>query len=91
MKEAASQNEFCLRVGLFMVLGAAEREQILRERDGWLAAREEKLTNLAAAMDVGEWGGEVVRFLRQQTRSERQWIARLERRVRQDLRQKRAS
>jgi DNA-binding PadR family transcriptional regulator len=91
VKEAASQNEFCLRVGLFMVLDTAEREQILRQRDSWLAAREERLNNLAATVDVGGWGGEVVHFLLGQTRSERHWIARMERRVRQHLRQKRAS
>ena len=90
-KEAASQNELCLRVGLFMVLDKTEREQVLRERDGWLARREEKLSKLQAAVDVGDWGGEVVRFLCEQARSEREWIARLRRRVRQDKPQKRAS
>ena len=80
-KEAGSQNEFCLRVGLFMVLDTAARERIMRERDHWLAAREEKLRKLEAAVDVGNWGGEVVRFLRKQARSERSWISRLRRKL----------
>lgn len=90
-KEAASQSEFCLRVGLFMVLDDAARQQILRERDRWLAAREEKLAKLQAAVDVGDWGGEVVQFLRDQTRDESEWIVRLQRKVRRGIKQKRAS
>jgi DNA-binding PadR family transcriptional regulator len=80
-KEAVSQNEFFLRAGLFMVLEKAARERILGERDRWLAAREEKLAKLRGAIDVGQWGGEVVRFLREQTRAERRWISRLRRKV----------
>jgi DNA-binding PadR family transcriptional regulator len=80
-KEAGSQKEFFLRAGLFIVLDAAARERILGERDRWLAAREEKLGKLCAAINVGDWGGEVVRFLREQTRAERRWISRLRRKV----------
>ena len=80
-KEAASQNDFFLRAGLFMVLDKAARERILAERDRWLAAREEKLGRLVSAIDVGQWGGEVVRLLREQTRAERTWISRLQRKI----------
>jgi DNA-binding PadR family transcriptional regulator len=80
-KQAASQNEFFLRAGLFMALGKPARERVLAERDRWLAAREEKLGRLDSAMDVGQWGGEVVRFLQEQTRAERKWISRLQRKV----------
>lgn len=80
-KEAASEHEFFLRVGLFRVLGAATRRQILVERDRWLTDREEKLARLAGAMDVGLWGGEVVRFLRQRIRAELAWIPSLDGKV----------
>lgn len=80
-KEAASQNQFCMRVGLFMALHTAARERILRERDRWLEEREAKLTKVQRAVDVGTWGGEVVRFLREQARAERKWISRLTRKV----------
>ena len=85
-KDAASENAFRLRVGLFAVLDAATRQRILGERDGWLAARLERLAKLQASMDLGEWGGEVVRFLRRQTDSEREWIARLHRSARRESR-----
>jgi hypothetical protein len=63
------------------VLDAAARNRILDERDRWLAAREERLLHLAAAMDLGEWGGEVVRFRRERIRVERKWIARMKKRA----------
>jgi hypothetical protein len=77
----ASENAFHLRVGLFAALDAATCGRILAERDCWLAAREERLARLGAAMDLGAWGGEVVRFRREQIRSERKWIARLKRKA----------
>ena len=77
-KEAASEHEFFLRVGLFPVLDAATRRRILAERDRWLTDREEKLAQLAGAMDVGLRGGEVVRFLRQRIRAELAWILSLD-------------
>jgi DNA-binding PadR family transcriptional regulator len=80
-KEMASENAFHLRVGLFAALDAATRGRILAARDCWLAAREERLARLVAAMDLGLWGGEVVRFRREQTRSERKWLARLKRKA----------
>jgi DNA-binding PadR family transcriptional regulator len=70
-KEIASENAFHLRVGLFAVLDAAARARILAERDRWLAA----------AMDLGHWGSEVVRFLRERIHAERKWISRLRRKA----------
>jgi DNA-binding PadR family transcriptional regulator len=78
-KEAGSEGEFNLRVGLFFALDRGAREQILRERERWLAAREERLANLTQSIDVGVWGGKVVRFLRERVKAERKWIADLER------------
>lgn len=90
-KEAASAGEFGLRVGLFFALDSGTRQRILRERDRWLAAREEKLAKLRDSIDVGVWGGEVVRFLREQVHAERQWIASLERRTKREARGRRNS
>jgi DNA-binding PadR family transcriptional regulator len=80
-KEAASENEFRLRVGLFMALDKDTCKRILNERDTWLAAREERFAKMEENIDLGEWGGEVVRFLREAARAERIWIASLKRKV----------
>lgn len=90
-KEAASASEFNLRVGLFFALDTGTAERILRERRQWLAAREEKLTKLADSIDVGVWGGEVVRFLLAEVSAEREWIASLERRTKREARGRRNS
>jgi DNA-binding PadR family transcriptional regulator len=80
-KDAATDNAFRLRVGLFFALDAAARDRILNARDACLAQSEEKFTNLARAMDLGEWGSEVAQFLRQQVRAERNWIVKLKRKA----------
>jgi DNA-binding PadR family transcriptional regulator len=80
-KDAASENAFRLRVGLFHVLDAGGQKRIVAERDLWLAAREQHLARLAAAMNLGVWGAEVVRFFREETRRERLWIAGLRRKI----------
>lgn len=83
-KEAGSEAEFNLRVGMFFALDRESRERILRERDLWLAAREERLARLIGSIDVGFWGGRVVRFLREQTKAERKWIAGLVRSMKRE-------
>jgi len=80
-KEAASEGEFHLRIGLFFALDPGARQQILQERNRWLVARDERLANLANSIDVGVWGRKVVRFLRERIKAERKWIAGLERSV----------
>ena len=87
-KEAASENAFHLRVGLFEVLDAASQKRIVTERDLWLAARERHLERLAAAMNLGFWGAEVVRFFREETRRERLWIVSLTRKIARRARRK---
>lgn len=42
-------------------------------------------------MELGEWGGEVVRFLCENVRTERIWIASLRRRVERDSKHSKAS
>jgi len=83
-RQALSETEFNLRVGLFTLLDPATRERILAKRDAWLADREEKLARISASVDAGPWGSEVVQFLRERTRSERKWIAALARKSRRD-------
>jgi DNA-binding PadR family transcriptional regulator len=83
-KEAGSESEFNLRVGLFVVLDREARERILRERERWLAAREERLATLTENIDVGMWGGKVVGYLRERVKAERKWIAGLEREVKRE-------
>ena len=76
-KEAASEDAFHLRVGLFAVLDAEARANILAGREDWLEQRGKTLRNLAAAQELGEWGGEVVAYRRRQVESEKKWAARL--------------
>lgn len=80
-KEAASEQSFHLRVGLFSVLDAGTRGAILTARDEWLAAREQRLARLSGALDLGTWGSEVVLFVLDQIRAERKWISHLQRKV----------
>jgi DNA-binding PadR family transcriptional regulator len=80
-KEVSAENGFHLRVGMFNVLNLEACGRILAARDGWLATREQRLARLSGALDLGVWGGEVVRFLRDQIRSERKWISRLKRNI----------
>jgi DNA-binding PadR family transcriptional regulator len=76
-KDAASEDAFHLRVGLFAVLDAGSRERILAGREAWLTERAQKLANLTSAMSLGEWGGKVVEFLRSQAEAEKKWIVEL--------------
>jgi DNA-binding PadR family transcriptional regulator len=80
-KDAASDGQFRLRIGLFFALDVATRERVLGRRDAYLAQRELKYTQLFSVMDLGEWGSEVTKFLRQQVRAERKWISRLKRKA----------
>jgi len=77
--EARSPEEFELRVGLFDFLDAAARDEILARRKKYLEGRGEKLAHLQKAMDLGQFGGEVVRFLREQARAELVWLEHLRR------------
>jgi DNA-binding PadR family transcriptional regulator len=85
-EEAASENGFRLRVGLFDFLNTETRQRILAGRDQFLAGREERLARITAAMDAGPWGSEVVKFFREQVRVEREWIASLGRKAKREIR-----
>ena len=83
-KEASSENEFRVRVGRFSMLERQARENILAERDRWLARRQERLEKLQAtmaAMNADAWGHSVMRFYLSQVRAERKWIAKMTRKA----------
>jgi DNA-binding PadR family transcriptional regulator len=85
-EEATSEAGFRLRVGLFGFLDADTRGRILKVRDEFLAAREERLSRITSSMETGPWGSEVVQFFREQVRVEREWITRLERKAKREIR-----
>jgi DNA-binding PadR family transcriptional regulator len=74
---AASVEEFRIRVGLFPILSPREREEILQNRRAYLAGRDARFEPLQEEMDLGEYGSEVVRFIRQEIKNESTWIERL--------------
>ena len=77
--DAASFGGFITRVGMFDVLEAPVRECIFKQREAYLQGREEKLAGLRQSMDLGIYGGEVVRYLIDQIHTELAWIRRLRR------------
>lgn len=84
--DAASEPAFRLRLGLFPFLESEVqgtifglREKYLERRDGVLAALEEE-------MDLGKFGGEIVRYMRKQIEMEQEWIGHLRRLARAELR-----
>jgi DNA-binding PadR family transcriptional regulator len=77
--DASSAEAFRLRIGLFELLAPPAREEILAARGKYLKAREQRLALLETEMDLGRYGGEVTRFMRQQIRAELAWISRLRR------------
>jgi DNA-binding PadR family transcriptional regulator len=80
-KEAASESEFCLRVGLFAILDRKTRREILDEREAWLSARQQRVVEIAEAVKADRWGAGVMNFLADQIRAERRWIDRLLQRI----------
>ncbi|HUL32549.1 MAG TPA: PadR family transcriptional regulator [Candidatus Eisenbacteria bacterium] len=80
-KDAASSEAFQLRAGLFAVLRPEARSRILELRHNWLATRITRLDNLSYRMELGEWGGEVVAFLRKQVAAERKWVGELQKKA----------
>jgi DNA-binding PadR family transcriptional regulator len=75
----ASMEEFRVRVGLFPILASDVREEILEKREAYLVHRDSRFAPLQKQMDLGEYGPEVVRFIREQIKNELTWIERLRR------------
>jgi DNA-binding PadR family transcriptional regulator len=89
--EAASDNGFRLRVGLFGILASETRQRILSSRDQFLASREQRLSRISRAVESDTWSSEVMRFYREQIRAERAWIATLVRKSRRETKLQRVS
>jgi len=77
--DAASPEAFYLRVGVFAALKTESRQAILAGRESFLARRNQNLEALQDRMDLGKFGGEIVRHMRQQIEIEQEWIRRLRR------------
>ncbi|MFZ0731840.1 MAG: PadR family transcriptional regulator [Candidatus Sulfotelmatobacter sp.] len=77
--DAHSEDAFHLRVGLFPALKPEARESILTLRENYLQRRDQKLQALQGKMDLGKFGGEVVRYMRKQIEVECEWIRHLRR------------
>jgi len=77
--DANSEDAFHLRIGLFSALKPEARESILTLRENYLQHRDQKLQALQGKMDLGKFGGEVVRYMRKQIEVECEWIRHLRR------------
>jgi len=77
--DASSEGAFHLRVGLFSALKPETRENIVGRRENWLRHRDQHLAALQAKMELGKYGGEIVRQMRKQIAMEQEWIRHLRR------------
>jgi PadR family transcriptional regulator, regulatory protein PadR len=75
----SSADQFRLRVGMFPLLDQPSRALILDKREAYLSKRAEHFDPLEREMEIGNYGREVVRFIRRQISAELAWIARLRR------------
>jgi hypothetical protein len=62
---------------MFALLEEPVRARVLQQRESYLQHREERLAAMRQNLDLGSYGGEVVRYLIEQIQSERAWIRRL--------------
>jgi DNA-binding PadR family transcriptional regulator len=77
--DASSESSFHLRVGLFPALKPETREAVLALRENYLQSRDQRLADLQANMELGKFGGEIVRYMRKQIEMESGWILHLRR------------
>ena len=77
--DASVDAAFHLRVGLFSALKADAQEAILGTREKRLQRRDQLLEALQGKMDLGKFGGEVVRHMRNQIEMEQEWVRHLRR------------
>jgi DNA-binding PadR family transcriptional regulator len=90
-KEASSEEAFYLRVGVFEALPADSSEAILSAREAFLQGRDQRLETLQKNMDLGKFGGEIVRHMRKQIEMQQEWIRRLRRIARTEVASKKSS
>jgi DNA-binding PadR family transcriptional regulator len=77
--DAASEEAFNLRVGLFEALKPEVRETILSRRESYLQQRDQKLAALEKNIDLGRFGTEIVKHMRQKVEMEAEWVGHLRR------------
>ncbi|MFZ0286851.1 MAG: PadR family transcriptional regulator [Terriglobales bacterium] len=77
--DAANARAFIARVGMFELLPAESRADILNKRQAFLSARLQRLKVMSENVDLGLFGAEVVRHVSALSRSELAWIRRLRR------------
>ncbi len=77
--DASSEEAFHLRVGLFAVLKLEIRENILSRREDRLQNRDRHLAMLQVNLELGKFGGEIVRHMRKQVEMDLEWVQRLRR------------
>lgn len=78
-REAGSEQQFHLRVGLFDAMAPATRESILSARESYLQHRDRRLASLQHNMELGKFGTEIVRHLRKKVEMDSLWLRRLRR------------
>ena len=84
--DAASEQAFRLRLGLFLFLESGVQERVFGLREKYLERRDGVLAALEENMDLGKFGGEIVRYMRKQIGMEQEWIGHLRRLARTKLR-----
>ena len=84
--DAASEQAFRLRLGLFPFLEPGVQERIFGLRQNYLERRDGVLAALEENMDLGKFGGEIVRYMRKQIEMEQEWIGHLRRLARTKVR-----
>jgi DNA-binding PadR family transcriptional regulator len=84
--DAASDEEFRSRVGMFELLQPEVRENILTLRESYLQRLDQRLAALETNVKVGKYGAEVIGQLRDQIALETKWIPHLRRISKSDQR-----
>ena len=77
--DASSEDAFHLRVGLFAALKPEIRENILSRREDRLQNRDQHLAMLQVNLELGKFGGEIVRHMRKQVEMDLEWVRHLRR------------
>jgi len=80
--DAASEEAFRMRLGLLEYLKPEASELLFASREKYLQHREEGLESLQGKMDLGKFGGEIVRYIRKQIEMEQDWLRHLRRMAR---------
>ena len=75
--DVINPHAFRLRVGLFDLLDTPTRERILRLRDEHLAARLDRVRQIAKAHIIEGWPANTMDYVLKELQLERKWIAQL--------------